>query len=102
MLEPNHCSLHDAYLLHGSSATRGKARRCGYQMRYVPTTVRSTDFEGQQVYLARGVDHAGNQYADPASVNEEWLAKDPELQRIAQICAESRVGMDLPGFASSA
>ena len=89
VLEPNHCSIHDAYLIHGSSATSGKARRCGYQMRYMPTTVKSSDFEGQQVYLARGVDRAGNEYADPAQVNEKWLQNKPGLQRIAALCAQA-------------
>ena len=93
ILEPNHCSLHDAYLIHGSGATQGQARRCGYQMRYMPTTVKSTDFGGQQVYLARGVDRAGNEYTDPTSVNKKWLAGDPQLQRIAGICAASEVGL---------
>jgi hypothetical protein len=93
VLAPNQCSLHDAYLIHGSRATRGKARRCGFQMRYMPTTVKSSDFEGQQVYLARGVDRAGNDYADPSQVNGKWLEQDPKLQRIASMCAESRVGL---------
>lgn len=87
VLEPNHCSLHDAYLIHGSNATNGKTRRCSYQMRYMPTTVKSSPAGGQQIYLARGVDHAGNDYADPTSVNERWLQDDPKLQRIADRCA---------------
>ena len=89
VLEPNHCSIHDAYLLHGSSATSGKARRCGYQMRYMPTTVKSSSFQGQQVYLARGVDRAGNEYADPGQVNETWIQNDSRLRRVAIMCAES-------------
>ena len=93
VLEPNHCGLHDAYLIHGSRATSGRARRCGYQMRYMPTTVKSSDFGGQQIYLARGVDRGGNEYADPARVNEKWLEDDPALQRIADMCAGSRVGL---------
>ena len=92
VLEPNHCSLHDAYLIHGSSATKGKARRCGYQMRYMPTTVKSSHFGAQQVYLARGVDRAGNDYADPSQVNGKWLEDDPKLQCIAAMCADSQVG----------
>ena len=93
VLEPNHCSLHDAYLIHGSALTKGKARRCGYQMRYMPTTVKSSDFGGQQVYLARGVDHAGNEFADPAEVNESWMEDNPNMQRITAMCAESEVGL---------
>ena len=87
VLEPNHCSLHDAYLIHGSDATDGKMRRCGYQMRYMPTTVKSTHFSGQMVYLARGRDRAGNEYLDPDKVNDLWLEERPELQRIVEACA---------------
>ena len=90
VLEPNQCTLHDAYLIHGSNATSGQSRRCGFQMRYMPTTVKSAPFGGQQVYLARGVDRAGNDYGDPTQVNEEWIAGNPELQRIARACAEHR------------
>lgn len=92
ILEPNHCSLHDAYLIHGSDATDGASRRCGYQMRYMPTTVKSSGQAGQQVYLARGVDRAGNTYADPTLVNERWLVDHPELKAVAQICAETPTG----------
>jgi ectoine hydroxylase-related dioxygenase (phytanoyl-CoA dioxygenase family) len=93
VLKPNQCSLHDAYLIHGSSGTTGKARRCGYQMRYMPTTVKSSDYQGQQVYLARGVDRAGNAYADPTRVNEKWVEDNAALQRIARMCAASEVGL---------
>ncbi len=93
ILQPNQCSLHDAYLIHGSNATRGKTRRCGYQMRYMPTTVKSTAGGGQQVYLARGVDRAGNDYADPTRVNERWLAGNAERQRLASMCAASTAGL---------
>ncbi len=93
VLEPNHCSLHDAYLIHGSGATKKRARRCGYQMRYMPTTVKSSDHDGQQVYLARGVDHAGNDYADPGAVNERRLKDNPRMQQIARMCAESQAGL---------
>ena len=93
VLEPNQCSIHDAYLIHGSAATRKKARRCGYQMRYMPTTVKSSDYRGQQVYLARGVDRAGNDYADPGAVNESCLKDNPRLRQIARLCAESEAGL---------
>jgi len=93
VLEPNDCSIHDAYLIHGSGATQKQARRCGYQMRYMPTTVKSSDYRGHQVYLARGVDHAGNEYADPTAVNETWLRDNPKIQRIAQLCSESEAGL---------
>ena len=87
VLEPNHCTLHDTYLIHGSNATDGKMRRCGYQMRYMPTTVKSTHASGQQIYLARGRDQAGNEYLDPGKVNELWLEERPQLQKIVDACA---------------
>jgi len=82
VLESNHCSLHDAYLIHGSHAG-GVTRRVGLQMRYMPTTVKSTDDQGHQMYLARGRDHAGNDYGDPAKVNEKWLAEHPDGKILA-------------------
>ena len=86
VLEPNRCSLHDAYLIHGSNATSGAMRRCGFQMRYMPTTVKATRHLGHQVYLARGKDRAGNDYGDPTKVNEMWLADKPEVQLLARAC----------------
>jgi hypothetical protein len=66
-LAPNHASLHDARLVHGSEANRGTLRRCGYTMRYVSTRTRfdRPRHPWHQMYLARGVDHAGNDYGDP-------------------------------------
>ncbi len=87
VLEPNHCTLHDACLIHGSGATSAQARRCGFQMRYMPTTVKSLRHQGHQVYLARGKDRAGNHYGDPTKVNEMWLAKNPALQQLAAALA---------------
>lgn len=76
ILDANHCSLHDAYLIHGSYPG-GSTRRVGFQMRYMPTTVRATDYLGHEVYLARGKDRAGNDYGDPTKVNEHWLRNHP-------------------------
>ena len=56
-------------------------------MRYMPTTVRSTRFSGQQVYLARGRDLSGNEYLDPDQVNDLWLSERPELRQIVDACA---------------
>ncbi len=86
ILEPNTCSLHDAYLIHGSNTNTGTIRRCGFQMRYMPTTVKAKDYKGHQMYLARGKDHAGNDYGDPTKVNEQWLVENPEhmMARISQ------------------
>jgi hypothetical protein len=67
-LQPNHCSLHHAKLMHASDPNTSEIRRCGYTMRYMSTRVKlNTDYCGEwhQIYLARGRDHAGNPYADP-------------------------------------
>jgi ectoine hydroxylase-related dioxygenase (phytanoyl-CoA dioxygenase family) len=77
ILAPNHASLHHAKLIHGSTANTSTRRRCGYTMRYISTASR---FEAQrnndgrfQIYLARGVDRAGNTYADPTRPNQRWI-----------------------------
>jgi hypothetical protein len=72
-LERNHASLHDARLLHGSPPNTSAMRRCGYTMRYMPTSVKLSD-ESQDthnIYLARGRDLAGNRYGDPSQAYEE-------------------------------
>ena len=86
ILEPNTCSLHDAYTIHGSRVNRGEMRRCGFQMRYVPTTVKALN--GHRMCLARGRDHAGNVYGDPTRVNERRLANNPQKQLMARISRE--------------
>jgi ectoine hydroxylase-related dioxygenase (phytanoyl-CoA dioxygenase family) len=82
-LEPNQASLHDGKLQHGSPENRSTMRRCGYTMRYMPTSV---SFEASkmnhngavhQIYLARGKDLAGNSYADPGKAY-------PEMARFRQ------------------
>lgn len=75
-LQPNHASLHDGRLLHGSPANTSNIRRCGYTMRYMPTTVKLNQaaLSSHNVYLARGRDHAGNTYGDPAK-SYDALAK---------------------------
>jgi chlorinating enzyme len=67
ILQPNHASLHDGRLMHGSPPNTSSIRRCGYTMRYMPTTVKlsETVTGWHNIYLARGRDHAGNKYADP-------------------------------------
>ncbi|MET8763207.1 phytanoyl-CoA dioxygenase family protein [Lentzea sp. NPDC004782] len=57
------CSVHSALLVHGSPPNRSTTRRCGYTMRYMPTTVRFLKAGEHRIYLARGRDHAGNTYA---------------------------------------
>jgi phytanoyl-CoA dioxygenase PhyH len=76
-LEPNQCSIHAATLVHGSEANLSPKRRCGFTMRYISTAVRFNHEEvgdRHQIYLARGVDRAGNVYADPAVPNHELIA----------------------------
>ena len=67
-LQPDQASMHDGRLIHGSPANTSDIRRCGYTMRYMPTTSKF-NVEGlgalHQIYLARGRDRAGNTYADP-------------------------------------
>jgi len=70
-LDENQCSFHHAKLVHGSNANVSQRRRCGYTMRYVPTTCRldNSDYGRQiKLFLARGRDRAGNRYADPKTL----------------------------------
>lgn len=73
-LQPNQASLHDARLIHGSPANTSELRRCGYTMRYMSTRVKFNREKTKglhQIYLARGVDHAGNEYADSTQAYPE-------------------------------
>lgn len=73
-LQPNQASLHDAKLQHGSEANTSALRRCGYTMRYISTRTRVNDAKigaFQKIFLARGRDHAGNVYGDPAQTYME-------------------------------
>ena len=78
VLQPNEASLHNGRLIHGSNPNTGSIRRCGYTMRYMPTTVKHLGrpdgkADGFEVYLARGKDRAGNTYGDPTQPNHAWL-----------------------------
>ncbi|WP_394617954.1 phytanoyl-CoA dioxygenase family protein [Lentzea sp. JNUCC 0626] len=66
-LERGACSVHSAMLVHGSPPNRSTLRRCGYTMRYMPTTVRFLKPDSHRIYLARGRDHAGNTYSSTES-----------------------------------
>lgn len=73
-LQPNQASLHDGKLIHGSPANTSNLRRCGYTMRYMPTSVKldpALNAGSHQIYLARGRDIAGNAYADPGRAYPE-------------------------------
>jgi hypothetical protein len=81
-LQPNQASLHEGRLVHGSDANTSPQRRCGYTMRYISTRVkfRQEQHPHHQIYLARGRDHAGNQYADATRVYTE-LARYREVNK---------------------
>lgn len=67
-IQPNQCSLHDGRIIHGSAPNTSDIRRCGYTMRYISTRVkenRKVVGDYHNIYLARGQDHAGNEYGDP-------------------------------------
>lgn len=78
-LRPNEASLHDGRIIHGSPPNTSAIRRCGYTMRYMPTSVRLSDssLAWHNIYLARGRDLAGNQYADPGKTYPD-LVRDRE------------------------
>ena len=77
-LQPNECSLHDARVMHGSEANTSNLRRCGWTMRFTSTHVKYNKDKlagAHVVYLAKGVDHAGNEYADPTKAYLEVMEK---------------------------
>lgn len=79
-LRPNQCSLHHVKLVHGSNPNEGTMRRCGFVLRYIPTTTQFLEdarHAGWGLYLARGTDHAGNFYDDPSKINHRWLEANP-------------------------
>jgi hypothetical protein len=80
-LQANECSLHDARVQHGSEPNTSQIRRCGWTMRFCSTRVKFNEeaFDGMhQVYLACGVDHGGNRYADPKRSYPEVMARRGE------------------------
>jgi len=76
-LQPNHASLHDARLMHGSEPNTSNLRRCGYTMRFMSSSVKLSDEykEFHQIYLARGRDLAGQDYADPTKNYQQLIDK---------------------------
>lgn len=77
-LQANECSLHNARIQHGSEPNTSNIRRCGWTLRFCSTSVKFNydAFDGaHQVYLACGVDHGGNIYADPTKTYPELLAR---------------------------
>ncbi|HEY1793678.1 MAG TPA: phytanoyl-CoA dioxygenase family protein [Opitutaceae bacterium] len=83
-LEPNQCSLHDARIQHGSEPNTSSVRRCGWTLRFCPTSVRFNQdrFAGaHQVYLAKGRDLGGNRYAEPGRAYPEVMRQRGESGR---------------------
>jgi hypothetical protein len=76
VLAPNHASLHDGKLMHGSNRNDGTRRRCGYTMRYCRASTKLADrCKGwHQLYLARGKDHGVNEWGDPTRTYAEVMA----------------------------
>ncbi len=74
-LQPNHASLHDARLMHGSEPNTSDIRRCGYTMRFMSSACRLSDKQREvhQIYLARGRDLAGQEYADPKKTAQHLI-----------------------------
>jgi chlorinating enzyme len=63
-LQPGQLSLHDARIVHGAEPNRSPMRRCGYTMRYFPTSLKlqPEKNKGWKIWLVRGHDLAGNTY----------------------------------------
>jgi ectoine hydroxylase-related dioxygenase (phytanoyl-CoA dioxygenase family) len=63
-LRPGECSLHEGRLMHGADPNASPKRRAGYTMRYFPTTSKVYPEKniGHKIWLARGVDIAGNAF----------------------------------------
>ena len=75
-LESGQVSLHHVDIVHGSQPNTSGRRRAGFAIRYMPSTslydrridpgqASSTvtlDFTTRPIWLARGVDHAGNDF----------------------------------------
>jgi chlorinating enzyme len=66
-LEPNHCSLHDARIQHGSPPNTSDIRRCGWTLRFIPASSRmNMEFADRHLmYLARGRNLLNQDLSDP-------------------------------------
>jgi ectoine hydroxylase-related dioxygenase (phytanoyl-CoA dioxygenase family) len=76
-LQAGQMSIHDVYAIHGSHANRSDKRRAGFAIRYMPATslydrsIKMTgaarglrqDMSKRPIYLVRGHDRAGNDFA---------------------------------------
>ena len=66
VLKRGQISIHDVYLIHGSSANKSGKRRAGLALRYMPTTsfydrefAREVGAADLPIYLLRGIDGCG-------------------------------------------
>ena len=86
ILEPNHASLHDGRLMHGSAANTSALRRCGYTMRYISTAsvLSESAREVHHIYVARGRD-LGDQsrnYGDPTVAYHDFMKSRRQRGRL--------------------
>lgn len=72
-LQPNHCSLHDARLMHGSDTNTSAKRRCGWTLRFCPANVvlNPERHETFVIYQARGRNLANQPLGDPTRAYPE-------------------------------
>jgi ectoine hydroxylase-related dioxygenase (phytanoyl-CoA dioxygenase family) len=70
-LAPGQMSLHDVRLAHASAPNRTDARRVGYAIRYVATSVRNTGTRRDSALLVRGVDQYSHFDAEPGVLGSE-------------------------------
>jgi hypothetical protein len=66
-LQRGEFSMHDGRIIHGAKPNTSAIRRTGYTMRYFPSSVKMQPIEaneGWRIWLARGRDLAGNDYAN--------------------------------------
>jgi len=76
-LEPNHASLHDARLMHGSPANESQKRRCGWTLRFIKSSTELTpkSHPTHLLYLARGKNLCGQPLADPTRSYPEVMER---------------------------
>lgn len=78
-LQRGEFSLHHAKTIHGSDKNTSDMRRCGYTMRFISTRSRfhpeNTWGKLPHLYLARGIDHAGNEYLERGKPFDGWVEK---------------------------
>jgi hypothetical protein len=82
-LEPNHASLHDARIIHGSQPNTSDLRRCGFTMRYMSSALKLVPaaHEYHEIYLARGRDLAGQRYGDPGRPATALYTKRQQMRQ---------------------